>query len=283
MPTDLPSPTPEPTITPHITPLLTPTLVPETVITAIAGRTGALPEIKMISVSGATFTRYDDLGRDPEAVTDLPGQTVELTRRFLISTTEVTQELYEAVTGKNPSEFKGNRIPVHNVSWYEAVEFCNMLSQWEGLHPAYTIDRMERRYTITWQTLARGYRLPTEAEWEYACRGQKPMKYITGNELFRSHAYFLGADGPRSVGLLSPNDRGMFDVHGNVREWVWDGFGSYTTGTVRNPGGNPGSKMKVIRGGSWNDPPEAGQFTSRQIMYPYESDNRTGFRIVRMQ
>ncbi len=276
--TATPSPTPEPTMTSAPTA----TSVPETVVTAIVGRQGALPEIKMISVAGETFVRFDDRSglRFGEEMT---GQTVKLTRKYMITATEITQALYRAVTGTNPSEFKGDNLPVHNVSWYEAVEFCNMLSQWEGLFPAYVIERTDRRYTITWRTLSRGYRLPTEAEWEFASRGRTVVRYTSGNELLKTHGYFNAKDGPRTVGLLTPNYRGLFDVHGNVREWVWDGSGTFMPESIRDYGGNPAADTRVIRGGAWNSIEEECGFTRRQTMRPYESDNMTGFRIVRLQ
>ncbi|MDR2494891.1 MAG: formylglycine-generating enzyme family protein [Spirochaetaceae bacterium] len=174
---------------------------------------------------------------------------------FYLGKYEVTQEEYQAVTGNNPSDFKGPSLPVEQVSWYDAVAYCNARSVKEGLTPAYTIGEQE----IVWNHGADGYRLPTEAEWEYACRAGTATAYHTGNAIDPNQANYDGnypynkaAKGAyrkktAPVGSFNPNPWGLFDMHGNVYEWCWDQYNPYSVG------GLDGSMLAdaVIRGGSW--------------------------------
>jgi len=167
---------------------------------------------------------------------EYPKHLVRLTHSFEMSETEVTWAQFERYMGYNPSQY-GEQCtncpshPVETVSWLEAAQFCNALSASEGLTPAYTISGDD----VTWDSAADGYRLPTEAEWEYACRAGTVTSYADGQiELGSSSCYLephLDLMGwychnamqhPQQVATLLPNDWGLYDMHGNVWEWVWD-------------------------------------------------------------
>jgi len=172
---------------------------------------------------------------------------------FLISRYEVTQELYEKIMGEHASSFSGKNFPVDNVTWYNAVEFCNRLSVEEGLLPAYTIYKDikdlnnnnifdEYRYLVEWNKEANGYRLPTSDEWEIACRAGSKTVYNTGKKIKSNQANFglSNKDAAKHilpVGCFKPNAWGLYDMHGNVYEWCWDLLNNM---------------VRVIRGGSWD-------------------------------
>jgi formylglycine-generating enzyme required for sulfatase activity len=191
---------------------------------------------------------------------------------------EVTQAEYQSVMGTNPSYFKWSNLPVEQVSWYDAAEFCNRLSQSEGLTPAYTINGTN--VTCNWN--ANGYRLPTEAEWEYACRAGTTTPYSTGNNITTSQANF-NSGSTKSVGSFAPNPWGLYDMHGNVWEWCWDWYGNYSSGAQNNPRGPVSGDNRVIRGGGWGI---YGQYLRSAIrldlsLSPSDGADSVGFRLVR--
>ncbi len=174
--------------------------------------------------------------------------TVTLTRPFLMSKTEVTQGQWQAVIGSNPSQFVdcGDGCPVEMVSWNDAVEFCNKLSHMEGLTPCYTGSGS----MINWDRVCTGYRLPTEAEWEYAARaGDTGARY--GD--LKAVGWYDGNSGkmPHPVGSKQANAWGLYDMLGNVWEWTWDWYGDYPLGSVSDPTGPNSGTYWVNRGGSW--------------------------------
>ncbi len=173
---------------------------------------------------------------------------VRLTKGFFLSETEVTQAEYEAVMGTNPSYFSGSNRPVERVSWYDAVAYCNARSQTQGLTPAYTINRT----SVTWNQSANGYRLPTESEWEYACRAGTSTPFHTGSCLDADDEANYDGDNPYSgcssgvdrrqttdVKTFGANAWGLYDMHGNVWEWCWDWYGTYPEGTQGSPAEDP--------------------------------------------
>ncbi len=170
---------------------------------------------------------------------------------FFIDKYLVTQSLYERIIGSNPSRWKGGTNPVEQLRWSDAARFCNKRSQEEGLKPCYNPE--------TWQCdfEADGYRLPTEAEWEYACRAGSSTAYFFGDSpaALREYAWFEKNSGgrPRAVGQKKPNAWGLYDICGDVWEWCNDFYqvDYYTQGPKEDPRGPKEGKTKVVRGGCW--------------------------------
>ena len=199
---------------------------------------------------------------------------------YSIMATEVTQELYESVMEENPSEFKGEKnLPVENVSWYDAIVFCNELSKKCGLTPVYAVDdkteAKEWMYdsenkiigTINQNENSNGYRLPTVEEWQYAAKGGQEFKY-SGSENLNEVGWYAGNSGSKThpVAQKNPNGYGSYDMSGNVYEWCWD-FND--KGSRYDCGGswrNSADRCKVDNG-YWNN-----------VSYTY---GNLGFRIVR--
>ena len=191
---------------------------------------------------------------------------------FYIDPYEAVQEEYERLMGDNPSLYTGARLPVEQISWLDALRFANAKSEDAGLTPCYTITDTE----ITWDRAANGYRLPTEAEWEYACRAGTTTPFNTEHSLSAAEANFYGhypyeieenyfdnsvleakpgeyRGHTLEVGSFSPNAWGLYDCHGNVNEWTWDYYGPYETEGAADPTGAAAGTRHVYRGGGWND------------------------------
>jgi sulfatase modifying factor 1 len=235
--------------------------------------------VKLVEIPAGSFIMREGSNRY-----DHP---VEITRSFYMSATEVTQAQYQQVMGGNPSKFNGADLPVEEVSWLEAVQFCNKLSKREGLKPAYRVNDDE----VTWDCMAPGYRLPTEAEWEYACRAGTSTDYNTGSgeaNLDRAGWYRKNAGGrTHPVGNKAPNAWGLYDMHGNVEEWCWDRQwkwaydGEYDTTSQRDPQGPTNDSERVIRGGDWDsDEEQCRTYNSRGNEPSFASPLR-GFRVAR--
>jgi formylglycine-generating enzyme len=223
-----------------------------------------------------------------------PRHKVTLTRDFFMGKYPVTQALWESVMGLNPSDFKGANRPVEEVTWFDVVEFCNKLSELEGLESVYTINGDD--VTCNWN--AKGYRLPTESEWEYSARAGEYHKYA-GSDSVDEVAWYWGnsdtgnGNETHPVGQKKPNGFGLYDMSGNVWEWVWDWFGDYSTETstsvsvenkldsTENPTGNPTGSGRVRRGGSWLDFPKFVRSSYRANYAPAGQSDILGFRICR--
>lgn len=193
--------------------------------------------------------------------------TVEI-KPFLLAKFPVTQALYFAVTNEDPSTIKGSKHPVETVTWKEAVSFCNKLSILAGMHPSYEIrgEGEEISFDIT----ANGFRLPTEAEWEYACKAG-----TTGNRYAELHqvAWFKDNSSLTThiVGQKEPNPWGLYDMLGNVWEWCSDIYDETVYGSYR-----------IFRGGGWADEERSVMSTTRRRSHPlkFKIDD-LGFRIAR--
>lgn len=241
----------------------------------------------MIFVEGGTFTMGDMWGDGQSD--EIPLHEVTLSD-FYIAKYEVTQELYHDVMGSNSSEFLVNDYPVESISWYDAVAFCNGLSDSADFDRVYTIDQTQ----VTADFSKNGYRLPTEAEWEYAARsgGQDEWKWSgTGDSSalgdyawFRDNSYEwveTHAEGTNEVGTRQPNALGLYDMSGNVWEWCWDIFGAYTASSAVDPKGSSTGSERVIRGGSWTDKDVECRNANRLSRSPSWINRNQGFRVVR--
>lgn len=183
---------------------------------------------------------------------------------FQLAAIPVTQALYAEVTERRPSAARGDQLPVESVSWLDAIEFCNALSDREDVAPAY-----RRAAEIEWDSSAGGYRLPTEAEWEYACRaGTTGPRYGHLDEI----AWHRGnsQDRVHDVAGKLPNTWGLYDTLGNVWEWCWDLYDPEIYGPYR-----------LLRGGGWFDEPWSCRASVRRRSDPTFQIDDVGFRIAR--
>ncbi len=191
-----------------------------------------------------------------EADNEKPRHLVTIARPFYLGVYPVTQRENMLVAKENPSHFSGNdRLPVESVSWFDAVTFCNALSQKDGLPPFYKINGKTVQVP-DWS--GPGYRLPTEAEWEYACRAGTNTRFLFGNDenALGQYAWYSANSGSKThpVGEKKPNAFGLHDMHGNVWEWCWDGYDAnyYGQSRAKDPRGPEAAVPRVFRGGSWD-------------------------------
>lgn len=219
-------------------------------------------EASMVLVEGGTF----DMGATSEQSglrligDEEPVHKVTL-NTFYISSSEVTQLQWEVVMGWNPSHFKGANLPVENVSWYNCNEFIDKLNALTEKH----------------------YRLPTEAEWEYAARGGNKSKgYIyAGSNKLSLVAWNQRSPKTHPIKNKRPNELGLYDMSGNVMEWCSDWYGRYSSNSQINPKGSSSGFMRVLRGGSWcSDERSCSVFFRHKEDPSYRGDDDNGFRLV---
>ena len=250
---------------------------PATSTPALGGEVIDQHGYEMVSIEPGEFwmgSPSDEKDRDD----DETRHKVRLTRAFHIGATEVTQELYEAVMGPHHATFEGARHPVQDVSWYDAVAFCNELSKQEGKRAAYRVQGE----SVTWDHDADGYRLPTEAEWEYAARGGEEHVYSGSDDLGTVGWYDSNSDNvTHEVGGKRANGYGLYDMTGNLHEWVWDWYGDYPSGTVTDPTGPSTGSDRVTRGGGWGNSPRYARVAIRVRFVPGLCYGPLGFRLAR--
>lgn len=220
-------------------------------------------------IKGGTF-QMGSPESEPERSSDEIQHSVTV-GNFYMSKTEISQKEYQEIMGVNHSATKGDDLPVTNITWYDAVQYCNKLSQNEGLTPCYTISEN----TVTWDRSANGYRLPTEAEWEYAARANTDTPFNFGDYVHNSDANCYNAYGYNNdasgnwvngsgaylrktvaVDQYAANDYGLYNMHGNAAEWIWDWYSEYDSKAATNPTGSESGNAKIVRGGGWNDHPK---------------------------
>ena len=266
--------------------------------------TDDIPEVaaqtaeRMVLLPGGTFTMGSP---ESERLREEDETAHEVTvSSFYIDPYEVTQADYAAVMGENPSYFSGNDLPVDSVSWYDAIEYCNRLSELAGLTPVYTVNGDD----VSWDRSANGYRLLTEAEWEYAARGGTDTEFYTGHFISSDEANYYGTypylieenymnhTNPDVVvgryrgttvrgDALDPNGFQLYNMLGNVSEWVYDCYGEYDLTQTTDPAGAESGHLRVNRGGAYNDFAKHLRCAYRSVANPISTDQNLGFRIAR--
>ena len=263
--------------------------------------------IDMVKINGGTFMMGSP-GGEPNRGTNETQHSVTVSG-FYMSKYQVTQGLYEDIMGYLPSSMisstygKGDDYPVYYVTWYDAVEFCNKLSVVEGLDEVYAITGITRHddgyitaATVDVDWSKNGYRLPTEAEWEYACRAGETTAFNWGTDkitsdqanFYASSSLYNGSPSGEyratttEVGSFSPNAWGLYDMHGNVWEWCWDWNSTYPSQPETDPTGPDSGSHRVMRGGGWF---HDGQYLRSAYRYydclPFDRFNHLGFRVAR--
>ena len=264
--------------------------------------------IEMVYIRGGSFT----MGSPPRTAFSLdierPVRQITL-RSFYLGKYEVTQGQYYDVMDMRPSHFIANpldesedswrNLPVEMVNWYDTLVFCNKLSIIEGLEPVYRINGSVNPddwgiIPITgnaeWDAVekaseANGFRLPTEAEWEYAARGGAYSGRFTfaGSNTLDPVSWFFDNSDYRihQVGLKAPNELGLHDMSGNAMEWCWDWLGNYTAANQDNPIGPPSGLYRILRGGAWSVSHHFNRVAYRHSNIPNFTAVNIGFRVAR--
>lgn len=225
--------------------------------------------VEMVSVPAVAFSRG----------------TVEYSvDAFAIGKTEVSQGLFRTVMGSVPEDDAlGDDYPIFNVSWYDAALFCNALSKKAGLDTAYVYDSVNdggELVNLSMNYAVVAVRLPTEMEWEIAARAGTLTTYYWDTDVASKYAYYAQDKGPVAVAGFTPNALGLYDMAGNVAEWVNDWYGSYPTVSQENYTGPEEGKYKGIRGGGWSDKAPALASAEREKKVPSHRSQTIGFRVV---
>lgn len=197
---------------------------------------------------------------------------------FVMMESEVTRAQYLQVMGSDPSGLDGcAECPVESVSWFDAVAFANKLSEAQGLRPAYRISGE----SVSWDQSANGWRLPTEAEWEYAARGGASFVYAGSDDATSVGWFDTNATRTMPVCGRQRNGYGLCDMSGNVWEWVWDWYDFYAPREQDDPSGPQSGEYRVFRSGSWDNGPRGLHATTREAATPDTRYVSLGFRLAR--
>lgn len=234
----------------------------------------------MVWVSGGTFT-MGSTGSDAES-DEKPLHSVSVSG-YYIGKYEVTQTQWTSIMGSNPSDYKGDNRPVEEVSWTDCCRFCNALSDHYGLQRCYSISGSGDDATVTMVHSSGGFRLPTEAEWEFAARGgnsSRGYKYSGSDNIDNVAWYTDNSNATHNVGGKNGNELGIYDMSGNVWEWCWDWYGAYTSQTQTNPTGAYSGSGRVIRGGGWGSNARRCRCADRNFISPSYRDCDLGLRLV---
>jgi formylglycine-generating enzyme len=267
---------------------------------------GLAATYRLLHIPGGSFWLGSHKHEKDADESEKPAHEIQLSD-FYLGEYQVTQEYWQALMGDNPSRFKGERRPVEKVSWYDAAVFCNRLSLEVGLKPCYLVANKKelvqnnkifgQAENGTWELpnkgsvildpSTNGYRLPSEAEWEYAARGgtythAARMTYAGSENLAQSGWYNENSQNEtKEVGLLLPNALGLYDLSGNVWEWCGDWYSGYPKERKKDPQGPAEGRGRVLRGGSCFDRSRHCRVAYR---HDYEPDYRydyVGFRLAR--
>jgi formylglycine-generating enzyme len=231
----------------------------------------------------------------PGGVLHRKEQRVELSA-FALGEFQVSQALWMQVLQENPSDFEGPSRPVDSLSWYDAVEFCNKLSEKCNLKPVYHIDKSKQdpnnkstydvvKWIVRADFTQNGFRLPTQIEWEYAARGGplRSQKDYAGGALLKELGWYdelSENEGTRPLGLKKPNSLGLFDMSGNLWEWCWDWSDDLPQPIPKDYRGPEKGNYRVLRGGSWLDDLNLTLVSYHNDYYPSNRDDSVGFRLA---
>jgi len=244
-----------------------------------------------VSISAGTLNMGSPNHEQGRNTDESPQRQITLSA-FYLAKYPVTQAEYTEIMGSNPSHFRGEDLPVEQVDWLDAIEYCNRRSLREGLTPVYS----GTGNSVTWNREANGYRLPTEAEWEYACRAGTTTMFYAGNSINTNQANFNGTSPfdpdlrgqnrqrTTNVNTFAPNRWGLYDMHGNVSEWCWDRYGTYSGfgSALVNTAGPASGYNRVLRGGSFDSSLPQLRSAARSGATPEGTKlSHIGFRIAR--
>jgi len=262
-------------------------LIPKLALLVAGGTVAGTAPANFVRVEGGTFQMGSSVNSNEQPIRSVTLKSFnigkyEVTQKEWFEVMGTTMRQQQATAGGSGQYGEGDNHPMYYVSWLEAIEYCNRRSVKEGLTPAYSGSG--NNISCNWS--ANGYRLPTEAEWEYAAKGgnKDPMVYeYSGSNSVGTVAWYDGNSGSRTqpVGTKAANSLGIHDMSGNVYEWCWDWYGTYPSGAQSDPTGASSGSNRVIRGGSWLISAAYARSALRNHYTPTNRSYHVGFRLVR--